>query len=39
MGHKGELGVIKDGALADILLVDSNPLKDLSILVGPAISP
>ena len=26
MGHKGELGVIKDGALADLLLVDGNPL-------------
>jgi imidazolonepropionase-like amidohydrolase len=36
MGHKGELGVIREGALADILLVDSNPLKDLSVLVGPS---
>jgi imidazolonepropionase-like amidohydrolase len=35
MGHKGELGVIREGALADILLVDSSPLTDLSILVGP----
>jgi len=35
MGHKGELGIIKEGALADILLVDANPLKDLSVLVGP----
>jgi imidazolonepropionase-like amidohydrolase len=35
MGHKGELGIIKDGALADLLLVDANPLKDLSVLVGP----
>lgn len=35
MGHKGELGVIKEGALADILLVDGNPLEDQSILVGP----
>ncbi|HLH51432.1 MAG TPA: amidohydrolase family protein [Roseiarcus sp.] len=35
MGHKGELGVIKPGALADILLVDGNPLADQSILVGP----
>src|SRR5580698_879496 len=26
MGLKGELGVIKEGALADILLVDGNPL-------------
>ncbi len=36
MGHKGELGVIREGALADILLVDANPLRDLSVLVGPA---
>ena len=35
MGHKGELGVIKPGALADILLVDGNPLIDQSVLVGP----
>src|ERR1700728_620793 len=35
MGHKGELGVIREGALADILLVDVNPLRDLSTLVGP----
>ncbi len=35
MGHKGELGVIAEGALADLLLVDGNPLKDQSVLVGP----
>ncbi len=35
MGYKGELGVIKPGALADILLVDGNPLIDQSVLVGP----
>jgi imidazolonepropionase-like amidohydrolase len=35
MGHKGELGVVKAGALADLLLVDGNPLADPSILVGP----
>lgn len=29
----GELGVIKEGALADLLLVDGNPLDDLGILV------
>ena len=28
MGHKGELGVVKAGALADLLLVDGNPLAD-----------
>ena len=36
MGHKGELGVIKEGALADMLLVDGNPLVDQAVLVGPA---
>ncbi len=36
MGHKDELGLVKEGALADLLLVDGNPLADLSILVGPA---
>ena len=35
MGHKGELGVVKAGALADLLLVDGNPLADQSVLVGP----
>lgn len=35
MGHKGELGVITEGALADLLLVDGNPLRDQSVLVGP----
>jgi imidazolonepropionase-like amidohydrolase len=35
MGHKGELGLVKPGALADLLLVDGNPLEDQSILVGP----
>jgi imidazolonepropionase-like amidohydrolase len=35
MGHKGELGVVKEGALADLLLVDGDPLQDQSILVGP----
>jgi len=35
MGLKGELGVIKPGALADVLLVEGNPLADPSVLVGP----
>ena len=36
MGHAGELGIIREGALADLLLVDGNPLADQSVLVGPA---
>ena len=35
MGHKGELGVIRAGALADLLLVNGDPLIDPSVLVGP----
>lgn len=35
MGHKGELGIIREGALADLLIVDGDPLADQSILVGP----
>jgi imidazolonepropionase-like amidohydrolase len=35
MGHAGELGIVKEGALADLLLVDGNPLADQSVLVGP----
>lgn len=36
MGHDGELGVIREGAIADLLLVDGNPLADQSVLVGPS---
>lgn len=32
MGHAGELGEVKQNYLADLLLVDGNPLKDVSIL-------
>ena len=32
MGKAGELGMIKTGALADLLLVDGDPLADISIL-------
>jgi imidazolonepropionase-like amidohydrolase len=32
MGKPGELGVIKPGALADLLLVDGDPLADIAIL-------
>lgn len=30
--YPGKLGVIEEGALADILLVDGNPLEDLTVL-------
>ncbi|MGE0256486.1 MAG: amidohydrolase family protein [Alphaproteobacteria bacterium] len=32
MGHAGELGVVREGALADLLLVDGDPSKDIRIL-------
>ena len=35
MGLKGELGVVKTRALADILLVEGSPLADPSALVDP----
>ncbi len=31
LGRAGELGMIAPGALADLLVVDGNPLKDLSV--------
>jgi imidazolonepropionase-like amidohydrolase len=32
MGKPGELGLVKAGALADLLLVDGDPLTDITIL-------
>jgi imidazolonepropionase-like amidohydrolase len=32
MGRPGELGVVMPGALADLLLVDGDPLADVRIL-------
>lgn len=32
MGYEGELGEIREGCLADLLLVDGDPLQDISIL-------
>lgn len=36
--YPGELGVIKEGALADILLVNGNPMADLSLIAHPETS-
>ena len=36
MGMKGEIGVIRKGALADILLVDGDPLQDVTMLADKA---
>lgn len=32
--YPGKLGVIEEGALADILIVDGNPLEDISVIGG-----
>jgi len=36
LAREGELGVVAPGALADLLLVDGDPLGDLSLLEDPA---
>ena len=33
--YTGELGIIKVGALADLLLIDGNPLKNIELLADP----
>ena len=34
--YAGKLGVVEEGALADLLLVDGDPLADLGLLADPA---
>jgi len=34
VGREGRLGVIAEGATADLLAVDGNPLEDLKLLTG-----
>ncbi|MGH3183572.1 MAG: amidohydrolase family protein, partial [Streptosporangiaceae bacterium] len=36
--YPGQLGVIKEGALADLLLVNGNPLDNLDLIATPATS-
>ncbi|MNT58549.1 hypothetical protein D3C72_1959920 [compost metagenome] len=33
--YRGELGVLREGALADLLLVDGDPLQDISLIGDP----
>ena len=33
--YQGKLGVVEEGALADLILVNGNPLEDLSVLADP----
>jgi imidazolonepropionase-like amidohydrolase len=34
--YPGKLGVVEEGALADLLLVDGDPLKDIKLVANPA---
>jgi imidazolonepropionase-like amidohydrolase len=34
--YPGKLGVVEEGALADLLLVDGDPLKNLNLIADPA---
>ncbi len=33
--YPGDLGVVKEGALADLILVDGNPLENLDLVADP----
>ena len=35
--YPGPLGVVREGALADLILVDGDPLADLSLIADPAV--
>jgi imidazolonepropionase-like amidohydrolase len=34
--YPGKLGVVEEGALADLLIVDGNPLQDINLVADPA---
>ena len=34
--YRGKLGVVEVGALADLLLVDGDPLQDINLVADPA---
>ena len=34
--HPGRLGVVEEGALADLLLADGDPLEDIGLIADPA---
>ena len=36
--YPGKLGVVEQGALADLLLVDGNPLDDINLIADPGRS-
>ncbi len=33
--YPGKLGIVQEGAMADLLLVDGNPLEDLTLIDNP----
>jgi imidazolonepropionase-like amidohydrolase len=33
--YRGKLGVVEQGALADLLLVDGNPLENINLVADP----
>ena len=36
--YPGKLGVVEEGALADLLLVDGDPLENINLIADPAMS-
>jgi imidazolonepropionase-like amidohydrolase len=34
--YPGKLGVVEEGALADLLLVDGNPVENIALIADPA---
>ena len=34
--YPGRMGVVEEGALADLLLVDGNPIADIKLVADPA---
>ena len=34
--YKGQLGVVKEGALADLILVNGDPIANIDLLADPA---
>ena len=34
--YPGKLGVVEEGAFADLLLVDGNPIEDIRLIANPA---
>ncbi len=35
VGMEGQVGVVREGALADLIVVDGNPLQDVALLAEP----